>query len=244
MMHTAIDESVTDIRILRVERLELVFSPWPWPFATENDKAIERHFAELKRTKPAIWNGRTLLLGEHSIADGVFHGRYFETDYASFLAWRFWGFPDQSVKHCFALGALRGSDGGFLLGVMGAHTVNAGRIYFPAGLPDPSDVTGDTVDLAGNIRREVAEETGLTRDAYTAESGWYTILAGPRVAQIKILHADESAARLRERILDHLAREREPELAGIRIVRAPADFDPMMPPFVTAFLRHVWSRES
>ncbi len=28
----------------------------------------------------------------------------------------------------------------------------------------------------------------------------------------------------------------EPELADIRIVRSPADFDPAMPRFVTAFL--------
>jgi hypothetical protein len=46
------------------------------------------------------------------------------------------------------------------------------------------------------------------------------------------------------RILAHLAREAQPELAGVRIVRSPADFDPMMPPFVTAFLTHVWSRAS
>jgi hypothetical protein len=38
------------------------------------------------------------------------------------------------------------------------------------------------------------------------------------------------------------AREREPELADVRDVRGPADFDPMMPPFVTAFLMHVWGR--
>ena len=53
---------------------------------------------------------------------------------------------------------------------------------------------------------------------------------------IKVLHARETATALRARILAHLAREREPELADIRIVRGPADFDPMMPPFVTAFL--------
>jgi hypothetical protein len=29
-------------------------------------------------------------------------------------------------------------------------------------------------------------------------------------------------------------------LADIRIVRGPADLDPMMPPFVTAFLNGVW----
>ena len=43
---------------------------------------------------------------------------------------------------------------------------------------------------------------------------------------------------MRERILNHLASEATPELADIRIVRSRRDYDPMMPPFVTAFLDH------
>jgi hypothetical protein len=43
---------------------------------------------------------------------------------------------------------------------------------------------------------------------------------------------------LRERILQTLAAERQPELADIRIVRGPADFDPAMRRFVKAFLAH------
>ena len=42
-------------------------------------------------------------------------------------------------------------------------------------------------------------------------------------------------------MLAHLAAQREPELADIRIVRAAADLDPMMPQFVTAFLIDVWN---
>jgi len=41
---------------------------------------------------------------------------------------------------------------------------------------------------------------------------------------------------LRARMLDHLARETQPELADIVIVRGPRDFDAAMPRFVTAFL--------
>ena len=59
-----------------------------------------------------------------------------------------------------------------------------------------------------------------------------------------MLRARAPAAALRQRILAHLAREAQPELADIRIVRGPADLDPMMPPFLTAFLTHVWSRPS
>ena len=67
------------------------------------------------------------------------------------------------------MGALRASDGAYLLGVMGPQTVNAGKIYFPAGVPDLDDIVGDRVDLARNVRREVAEETGLGPDDYRAD---------------------------------------------------------------------------
>ena len=70
------------------------------------------------------------------------------------------------------------------------------------------------------------------------------MLAGPRIAQVKLLQARVSAAELSERIRAHLAREQEPELADVRIVRTSGDFDPMMPVFVTAFLTDLWSREA
>jgi hypothetical protein len=41
----------------------------------------------------------------------------------------------------------------------------------------------------------------------------------------------------------HIAGDQHPELADIRIVRGPADFDPMMPPFVTAFLSHAFGEQ-
>ena len=52
----------------------------------------------------------------------------------------------------------------------------------------------------------------------------------------------EPAEPLRARILAYLANDPNPELAGIRIVRGPADLDAMMPPFVIAFLNEMWSR--
>ncbi len=62
------------------------------------------------------------------------------------------------------------------------------------------------------------------------------------IGHMKLLRARETAAALRARILDHLAREDVPELADIRIVRGEGDLDPAMRPFVISYLRHIWSR--
>ena len=137
---------------------------------------------------------------------------------------------------CFGAAAIVAADGAFLLGVMGAHTFNAGRSYFPCGTPDPDDIVAGQVDLDVSVRRELKEETGLDITEFAAEPGWTTVFDLPLIAHIKVLRSRDSAEALRARVLGHLARERQPELADIRIVRGPADFDPTMPRFVTTFL--------
>ena len=103
---------------------------------------IDAHFAAQQREKPKLWNGRVLLGRNPVFAGERFSASYFETDFASFLAWRDWGFPDQDVFNGFGMGALLCSDGAFALGEMGEHTANAGRIYFPSGTPDLDDISG------------------------------------------------------------------------------------------------------
>jgi len=172
-----------------IERIELGFVLRPWLFAAAQEAAIKAHFAALQRARPELRNGRVLLLGDYAIDDGVLRGTCFATDFASFLAWRDWGFPDHTVKNFFAMGALRAADDPFLLGVMAPHTANAGRIYFPAGTPEPADVHDGMVDLTGSLRRELAEETGLALDDLAAHPGWHAILSGPQLALIRLLRA-------------------------------------------------------
>ena len=231
------------MRVIPIDHLDFAFAPWPWPFAQQRRAEIDAYFAQRRAHMPQLWNGRVLLATGCRFAGRSLSGTCFETDFASFLAWRDWGFPDPEVTNCFAMGALRSSDGAFLLGVMGPHTANAGLIYFPAGTPDPDDLVDGQLDFAGNIAREIAEETGLTADDYAAEAGWLAVPAGPRVALIKVLAAPATAAELGRTIRHHIARETKPELADIRIVRGTADFDPMMPDFVRMFLAHAWDGE-
>lgn len=222
--------------VIHIDRLELGFAPQRWAFADERRAEIDAYFEALQREKPAIWNGRVLLMHEYTVADGVFRGRYLETDYASFAAWRNWGLPPAGVRDCFGAAAVVAADKAVLLGVMGSHTFNAGLIYFPCGTPDPDDIVDGKVDLDLSVRRELKEETGLDASEFVAEPGWTMVVDGPLIAQIKVLHSDKPAAVLRAQALAHLASEPHPELSDIRIVRGSADFDPAMPRFVTTFL--------
>jgi hypothetical protein len=235
---------MSDISIVALDRLAFAFAPREWPFAQARRAEIAAHFAARQAETPAIWNGRILLMNEWSLAARRMEGTFFVTEFANYMAWRDWGYPDRSVINCFAMGAIRSTDGAYLLGKMSSHTVNAGKIYFPAGTPEPDDVAGEVVDFAGNVTREVAEETGLTEADFSTQPGWSAVFAGPRIALMQVLQARAPAQELRARVLAHLGREPKPELCDILIVRSPADFHPMMPPFVTAYLEHALTRRA
>jgi 8-oxo-dGTP pyrophosphatase MutT (NUDIX family) len=228
--------------IHRVTTLDLKVAPWAWPFARERRAEIAAHFAVKQAEKPQIFNGRMLLARDPVFSQERFSARYFETDFASFLAWRDWGFPDRSIFNGFAMGALRSVDGAFLLGEMGPHTANAGRIYFPAGTPDVQDIRDGTFDAASSIAREVEEETGLTPSNYRADTHWHCVVVEASVALIRVLHVDMAAEPLRTAVKATLASQTDPELTDVHLVRGASDLTADMPPFVTAFLEAQLSR--
>ncbi len=221
--------------IHRVTTLDLKFRPRPWPFADQKRAEISAHFAARQRERP-IWNGRLLLARDPVFSGDRFSADYFETNFASFLAWRDWGFPDKDVFNGTGMGALRASDGAFILGEMGQHTANAGRIYFPSGTPEPADLRDGVVDIPGSVAREVEEETGLTPADYTAAPQWDCVAAGATIAMIRLLRVDQPGEELRTRIEANLARQNTAELSAMHLVRAVSDFTPAMPRFVTAFI--------
>jgi len=227
---------MTSAVIHRVTALDLPVGPTDWPFAQARRAEIDAYFAKEQLDKPKLWNGRVLIGRNPSFGSGRFAASYFPVDFASFLAWRDWGFPDRDVFNGFGMGALRASDGAFILGEMGRHTANSGRIYFPAGTPDLDDIAGGTVDIVGSVAREIEEETGLTAADYRAASHWDCVVAGSAIAIIRLLEVDQPGSALRARIEANLARQAQPELSAIHLVRSLSDLTAAMPRFVTAFV--------
>ena len=146
------------IEIAALDAVEIAVEPWTWPFAQACRADIDRHFASQQRERPALWNGRTLLLHRYARENGVLRGASFETDYASYLAWRDWGRPAVGVVNVVAAAALQSADGAFLFCQMAPFTAAAGRWVFPGGMPDPNDITSaGMLDLAeANCLRRLA----------------------------------------------------------------------------------------
>ena len=223
--------------LIPLRAVDLVLDQKPWDWAEMEHKRIAAHWAERAASNQALFDGRVLIASHFSIENGVLSGACLETDFSKFLAWRDFGFPDQTKTNVFAMAALRAEDGAYLLGVMGAHTANAGRIYFPAGTPDPHDVIDGRVDLAGSVVRELMEETGLGADDVRVGEGFTAIQRGRRLAVMRDVFVAGSAEEVRAQVQANLAGLEDEELADLFIVRSVRDLDPArMPDFIIDFL--------
>lgn len=237
-------DAETGCRLIPLERVEAVCEPYDWPWARTESATIERHWVTRRAAVPALFNGPVLLSRRHAISAGTLRASYFRTDYKSFLTFKELGFPDPDVRNGFAMAALRGSDGPFVLGVMGTGTANAGRVYFPAGTPDLNDLRPDgTVDLAGSVTRELHEETGLGEDDYRVEPGWTLVRSAGIAALMRPLRLRDTAAEAVARIRTTLLHQAEPELSDVVVVRSAADLDTeRMPVFIRAYLADAFAQ--
>ncbi|CAN7386561.1 NUDIX hydrolase [Bosea sp. LjRoot90] len=236
---------VVDGEIVALDRVEARIEAFDWAFARERAGDIAAHWAQISDGKPAMFNGRVMLQHRAAIEGGVFRAGYFEADYAAFMSWRDFGLPPPAIRNGFAMATLQAADGAFLLGRMGDHTANPGKVYFAAGTPDKEDARPDgTLDLAGSVTRELCEETGLTLDEISVEERWTAVIVPGRVAFMRPVAVSWSAEEARALMLERIEAQAEPELSDIVIVRNLADcaaYD--MPPFMTSYLVHIFGRE-
>jgi 8-oxo-dGTP pyrophosphatase MutT (NUDIX family) len=231
--------------IVPLRGLDLRYEPRPWSFATARRPEIAAHWARLTEANAQLWNGEVLVQHRWRVEGGIYRAGYMPVDYASFLAWRDFGWPDPPVRNGFGMAALRASDGAFVLGEMGGHTANAGKIYFAGGTPDMSDVTADgQVDLAGSLVRELREETGLCASEVAFGDDWTAAIDGTRVAFLKPARLAMPAEAARAMIRARLPGLAEQELADIVIVRGPDEIDPArMPGFAAEYMAAVFAAE-
>jgi 8-oxo-dGTP pyrophosphatase MutT (NUDIX family) len=147
-------------RILPVEALEICLDPAPHPFERDNMTAIEANWREERAANPSLFDGKVVLLSDLAYRSGRLAGRCHAVRYATFMYWRKLR-PVSSAEHIFAHPILVTNENALVAIRSGMHTVNAGLVYFAAGSFEPGDFREGLADLDHNMRREVAEETGL-----------------------------------------------------------------------------------
>lgn len=227
------------MRVEAIAGIDLGLEPFDWPFAVERRVEIDRHWRRLQAGKPGIWNGAVVLTRKGRIEDRCYRGACFAADYASFVAWRDWGWPDPEIVDCFGAALVLSRDRALIYGRMAASTLNAGHIYPPSGAIDLEDVTAEgRIDVEGSLVRELAEETGLAaRDA--RPGALWAVRDGCRMCLARELWFDEDAESLGGRVEAFNAAQSLPELDGAVILRSPPNRVAAMPPYASGIAHHL-----
>lgn len=218
-----------DVRVLRIapiRRIEARLEDWHWEWSAKNTQAIARYWDQLCAANTHVYDGTVLLMHDGAVEGDVYKSGYFPARYSHFLALRDWGHPDKSVRNGFSCAALKTADEAYVLGVMAAHTSNAGMIYFPAGTPDMNDCQGERVDIIGSAARELLEETGFGPPDICFEDRITLVEEELRVAFLCHATMTCTAQTAVDRFARWQAQLRHPELAALHVVRSKADLIP------------------
>lgn len=204
---------------IAVTGVELALSPEPHPFELQNKDAINAHWREEQNRNNRLFDGRLVLFTDLAILGAKLVGTAHEARFATLLYWR--SQQDNSeIIHCFGHAALLSSEGDFVAIRMGAHTANAGKVYFAAGSLELEDFVGRKADLDRNMAREVFEETGLQLNDYAHEAGYQVMISPIGVVVFRRYRLSMTGEEIAARIRSHIESDPDPEISEPVLIRA------------------------
>jgi 8-oxo-dGTP pyrophosphatase MutT (NUDIX family) len=206
--------------------------PGDHPFYVAERDAIAENWTRETTANPALFEGRMIFQKRLSLSvDGIV-GESHIIPFSTFMWWR-----RQPKRlggiHLFAYPVLETSDGALIAIQMGPHTANPGQVYFAAGSLEPEDVSDGVCDIAGNMRREVLEETGLDLSEARAGDRYFASHNRRTVTLLRLYHFDLSANDMIEKIHTHMLVAEDKEIAGAVTIRSA---DPAAHPYNIAML--------
>jgi 8-oxo-dGTP pyrophosphatase MutT (NUDIX family) len=202
------------------------------PFHLANREAAEANWQKEIAANPALFDGRMVFQHRLLLQNGVVEGEGYVVPYSTFLWWRRQPLG-QGGFHVFAFPVIASADGALIAVEMAAHTANAGQVYCAAGSLDPYDIVDGYCDIAGNMMREVREETGLDLSQAATDGRFLAGYARRRLTLVRLFRFDLSADAILERIAAHMEVDEEKEIARAVAIRSP---DPAAHPYNPAML--------
>ena len=226
--------------VTRVSACRLRVDDAPWGYARENAAAIDAHWQARLITHPHDFDGIIHMVRDYAIKDGALVATFRRTSFKCFLYWRAQSYPEAAALDAFGSAILRSSEGHVLLGRQ-RKGINAGLAYLPGGFIDGRDVAmNGLIDIGASIARELAEETHLDVAKLTRTPGFVVTRCGPLLSIGQEFRSTMPADVLKTQILGNLARETNPELADIVLIRHPADAEGQnVPPYTLLVLEAI-----
>lgn len=221
-----------EAHLFPVEGVRLRVLDGAHPFHLENRAAAEANWQAEIAANPALYDGRMVFQHRLSLSEGVVEGEGYVVPYSTFLLWRRQPLG-QGGFHVFAFPVIASADGALIAVRMGAHTANAGLVYCAAGSLDPHDIVDGQCDIAGNMVREVREETGLDLGEAATDGRFFASYARRRLTIARLYRFDLPAGAILDRIAAHMEVDEEKEIAGAVAIRSP---DPAAHPYNPAML--------
>ncbi|MDP9836764.1 8-oxo-dGTP pyrophosphatase MutT (NUDIX family) [Neorhizobium huautlense] len=223
---------------VRITGVDLLMQDGAHPLFQENAVAIEENWQAEAHANPHLFNGQMVLQRQLAFDNGIIRGMAHAIPYSTLLWWRKQPTPEGAL-HLFGFAVLVSSDNAIVAIRMSAHTANPGMVYCAAGSLDLNDIVDGRLDLSGNMRREVREETGLDLDEADADPHFYASHADNRVVVFRFHRFSMTAAEMVARIEIHMPHDAEQEIDGAVVIRS-ADreahhYNPMMFPILDMF---------
>lgn len=222
--------------VLPVHDIKVRLREGPHPYEAANLADIDSNWADEKARRPKLFDGQMILLSAAAYRAGVIEGDCHPIRFATLLHWR----KNREASrgfHVFASAMPVAGDNALVAIRMSPHTANAGRVYFAAGSFEPQDFTDGIADVAANIHREVAEETGIELDAVSRDDGYHAYCTSAGLTLIRRYYLREDGDTIASRIQAFIDADLEPEADRPVLIRSETDVPETAPAHMKPLVR-------
>lgn len=137
----------------------------------ETKENIKKFWDKLVTENPNLFNGENHCVENIIEHDGFIEMKVVRTNYATYMYSEKVGLPNKDFKiiHLWSGILLETKDNYYVIGEMGETTVVPGCLQIPGGGTSDEDISGDTLDINANLKRELKEELNLDLDSIQYE---------------------------------------------------------------------------